>query len=124
MNRDIAEKWVDALRSGEYTQIKHRLAKDGPYEKDHCFLGVLCELAIKEGLPVTKTWDEYHQCYRYGDFSTDVLPDIVKVWAGMRSPEGSYENGDACLSANNDSSTDPHDFNRIAEVIESRVDEL
>ncbi len=41
MKQDVAEKWVKALRSGEYEQGKYVLrTTDGRY----CCLGVLCKL--------------------------------------------------------------------------------
>jgi hypothetical protein len=38
MDKDIKEKWVKALRSGEYKQTRHVLRDDD----GHCGLGVLC----------------------------------------------------------------------------------
>ena len=38
MNQEIGEKWVEALRSGEYEQGRIKLYMDGA----HCCLGVLC----------------------------------------------------------------------------------
>jgi hypothetical protein len=40
MNTEIKEKWVVALRSGDYKQGKGRLRQDGNY----CCLGVLCDV--------------------------------------------------------------------------------
>ncbi len=37
MNADIKRKWVTALRSGEYTQLRHGFH----YEGKHCCLAVL-----------------------------------------------------------------------------------
>ena len=46
MNPDIKEKWVAALRSGEYTQGHGKLYN--PPENTYCCLGVLCDLYAKE----------------------------------------------------------------------------
>ena len=46
MNRQIKDKWITALRSGEYNQDS-----DGGYLKTcdgYCCLGVLCDLYVKE----------------------------------------------------------------------------
>ena len=40
MNKDIKQKWVKALRSGEYKQGSRFLH----YEDKFCCLGVLCDL--------------------------------------------------------------------------------
>lgn len=40
MKRDVRDMWVEALRSGEFSQTRNALKKhDG-----HCCLGVLCEI--------------------------------------------------------------------------------
>ena len=41
MNKEIKEKWVAALRSGEYEQARKKLYYAGGY----CCLGVLCVVA-------------------------------------------------------------------------------
>lgn len=45
MPREIAEKWLKALRSGEYSQGRHRLCtymlEDGVVKARYCCLGVL-----------------------------------------------------------------------------------
>lgn len=55
MKRDIAMRWVEALRSEKYVQGQNNLLT---YECDsdtyetvakHCALGVLCELAVEDG---------------------------------------------------------------------------
>lgn len=47
MNRDLRNRWVEALRSGTYKQGKHRLKRVGqfPLDRNYCCLGVLCEVA-------------------------------------------------------------------------------
>lgn len=53
MKKEIADKWIAALESGEYKQGQNVLRSDDGF---YCCLGVLCELAVKEG--VIKPWDE------------------------------------------------------------------
>jgi hypothetical protein len=49
VKKDIAEKWVAALRSGEYKQCRHQLRTQ---VDEYCCLGVLCEvLKIPVGTP-------------------------------------------------------------------------
>jgi hypothetical protein len=43
LNEELKAKWIAALRSGEYTQIKGVLR--GANGEGHCCLGVLCEVA-------------------------------------------------------------------------------
>ena len=44
MNTEIKQKWVNALRSGEYEQGSEKLYSGRGY----CCLGVLCDLYSKE----------------------------------------------------------------------------
>jgi hypothetical protein len=53
MNKEIADKWIEALRSGEYEQGIASLQSGGRF----CCLGVLCDLAIKEGNDVKRRAD-------------------------------------------------------------------
>lgn len=46
MRDDIKAKWVAALRSGDYEQGRNYLQSEGKF----CCLGVLCEVAVAEGL--------------------------------------------------------------------------
>lgn len=41
MDKELAVKWIEALRSGKYKQGRSRLKHAGR----HCCLGVLCEVA-------------------------------------------------------------------------------
>ena len=43
MKKEIADKWVEALRSGKYKQGKSALKKDDSF----CCLGVLCDIIGK-----------------------------------------------------------------------------
>ena len=75
MNKDIKKKWVDALRSGEYKQGKGQLRNS---KGEFCCLGVLCDLAVKEG--IVKELAECDVFYYDGDTLTP--PPSVKEWAG------------------------------------------
>jgi hypothetical protein len=55
MNPDKKKMWIDALLSGEYKQGRGALK----YKNGYCCYGVLCDVAIKDGLKVevkTDTW--------------------------------------------------------------------
>jgi hypothetical protein len=124
LNTEIAEKWVTALESGEYTQGFGVLQQDGKY----CCLGVLCELAVKEGIIQPPTLD-IDNSYQYGSFetwSTETLPDEVIEWAQMNSNEGmislNYDDKSYCsLIDMNDSRVS---FKQIAEKIREHKDKL
>lgn len=96
MNPEIKDKWLTALRSGEYRQGQNVL-KQQHGENDtpqYCCLGVLCDIAVKEGLDITvrdiHEEDEAaeKQVWEFGtsdSLSHELLPDAVMEWAGMDS---------------------------------------
>ena len=127
MNSEIKQKWLEALRSGEYIQGKNHLAKEGQY----CCLGVLCDLAVQEGILRPGEVDEdgiivYQSAgsavndRSYSESST--LPRQVKEWAGLnhrnpyfREPDERGVRMSHFLSALNDNGST---FTEIADKIE------
>lgn len=97
MNKDIKEKWVTALRSGEYEQGRGYLAVDGKY----CCLGILCELAHAEGITNKATHQGTYAEYSvYGKgMSAGVLPSEVIEWAGLSSDNPELEIDDTLQTA-------------------------
>ena len=79
MNPEIKKKWVDALRSGNYGQDKEHLRTTDGF----CCLGVLCDLAVAEGLDIKVQEPEVGSErgeYEY-DYNTTYLPISVQTWA-------------------------------------------
>lgn len=81
MKTAIKNKWVKALRSGNYKQTTGALMKkrtDG--KMGFCCLGVLCDIYIKEK---NKKWDSDgsggYELYNEGG----TLPEKVMKWAGL-----------------------------------------
>lgn len=139
MRKEIAEKWVSALRSGEYSQTTGMLVEHDGDNGDivgYCCLGVLCELAIKDGADV-----EYYAPKRhfYDDDREDpywvgaaydgadaLLPASVMAWSGVRTNDGGVngqrgERGYISLSSMND---DGASFVELASFIEKHYEEL
>lgn len=116
MNPEVKEKWLAALRSGDYTQTRTALYKDGSY----CCLGVLCEIAVQEGVPLqVRETSIMDTMYKYYNDESGLLPYEVQTWAGLinrnpnttESPEG-YPRSMAELNDNG------WTFEEIADVIE------
>ena len=121
------QKWVDALRSGEYTQAKSYLTKldmDGGIA-GHCCLGVACQLYAQEHpeFPVLPQQDE--RFIEYGtDGRTGHLPTEVQAWLGLNDDAGLLAEElvtglgivAGSLTALNDTAS--YTFEQIAEVIE------
>lgn len=84
MNTSIALRWVNALRSGQFKQGRSRLTTptvDG--RERYCCLGVLCEIAVQDG--VVERTDVHGEVYygNLGDRSSTALPSAVLRWAEM-----------------------------------------
>ena len=130
MRKEVAMKWVAALRSGEYQQTYGRLRREEEFmaavpennePRGHCCLGVLCELAVEEGAA-------------FGYLADDVyLPAEVWTWAGTdgNNPVLSFPveespfvglTGGLQLTELNDSKE--WSFERIADLIEERWEEI
>lgn len=114
MKKEIAQKWCEALRSGEYIQGKQYLQKGNKF----CCLGVLCDLATKEGV-CNKSID----LYNIADFDKYFcgLPKSVIDWSGMKSRHGMYDD-QKTLATCNDSLNKT--FSEIADIIEEKWEQL
>lgn len=128
---EVAKKWVEALRSGDYRQTQNALqhTKDTDENPEgFCCLGVLCDVAVKEGLDIKVVPLNGGQVL-YGsdeDARLGELPRSVMEWAGLTSsdpivevPDLDYES--ESLSTLND--TYNYDFDMIADVIVKAVQE-
>ena len=118
MRKEIAEKWAAALRSGDYTQQKGSLAN--LHRTQHCCLGVLCEVAIKDGMAL----ETREESIGFDDERAS-LPRRVQEWAGIRDCCGLFLGVDGAhrlsLMAMNDYGGT---FDHIADTIERRWEEL
>ena len=128
MKQEIADKWVAAMRSGKYKQGLWGLKM--PHKGDHryCCLGVLCELAVEEGVIEAPKLRQNEKGYIYGTGSGSHsrsgldLPLAVKEWAGMSTFHGlvSDEPYSSLMRLNDEG----QEFDTIAEVIEHNVEVL
>ena len=127
MKREIAKKWIKALRSGKYQQGSDRLRGDGD---QFCCLGVLCNLHAQAHPEIAATQLNPGVYLR----EAEVLPRAVMQWAGMTSKNGSIvdEDGRARkifvdgmgywdLTEINDAG---ESFSEIADVIEENWERL
>lgn len=124
MNKNIAKKWVEALRSGKYAQAKGRLKLKDEKGTSYCCLGVLCEISglgkwVANAEELSRGTQEYTTEGVYAGVGG--LPDNVRYWSGMGSSLGSYDARCSALSGLNDTGKT---FNEIANIIEAHVEEL
>lgn len=118
MNKEIGERWIAALRSGEYQQGQSYLNVNGKF----CCLGVLCDLAVKEGVVDREQWGNY---VLYGSdeegWDGALLPNGVKRWAGMATNNGDCPHAQDTLVSLNDGGAS---FVEISRVIEREMEHL
>lgn len=120
MKPEIKEKWDEALRSGIYPQGKFRLY-DGT---NYCCLGVLCKLYLNE---TCQTWDEgYYEDGRSRDeyyiaSESEVLPAVVREWAGLTNADPLVGIDVETLSLANLNDEKGYTFSQIADVIKAQL---
>ncbi len=122
MLKEWADKWIEALESGNYVQGRGLLhtSKGG-----HCCLGVLCELTgVKR--TVEPSVPRHGSIYYYGDSANlekTCLPKSVMDLVGMRTSVGSYDSANTCgrLTELNDAGVT---FERIAGIIRESWEDL
>lgn len=117
MHKEIAERWVEALRSGAYPQTTGYLCDDDGF----CCLGVLTDIYDKDKFDHSQwrnTNDCDHDCMIYcGEIG--VLPEEVQRWADMRGSQGNV-NGSSLVIMNDEGLS----FETIADFIEANYKEL
>lgn len=118
MNPEVKAKWLEALRSGEYKQGTGHLNRGRRY----CCLGVLCEVAIQEGLNLSVTREGPREnVTAFYNNSAGLLPEAVVEWAGltMTNPEFFTDDQESwSLASKNDSGAT---FEEIANLIEEHL---
>lgn len=85
MKHDIKQKWIAALRSGEYKQTTGKLIRIVNEKPCFCGIGVLCDMYLKE---INTTWDDdvYGNDCPENPFlfwTYTFLPEVVSKWAGL-----------------------------------------
>jgi len=108
VNSEVKQKWLDALRSGEYEQGQAYLRTP----KGYCCLGVLCDLAAKaEVIPEPEL---ENGAYWY-DGDRYYLSRKVQEWAGLEFNNPSSETASDALANLNDEGLT---FTQIADFVE------
>jgi hypothetical protein len=116
MNPDIKAEWLAALRSGKYTQGRSRLRTQFDNTESFCCLGVLCDVAAKDGPGQWAKGGSYY--LTDGSHSDTSLPLGVSKWAGLNDDNDPVvgPGGGMCLSSLNDENR--LSFADIADLIE------
>ena len=133
MRKEVAKKWVKALRSGKYKQGQMYLKQFYDNGKtEHCCLGVLCELYNdemkknhKKMLSTKIRWkNNVTDCVTFNNKEGE-LPKIVMKWADISDSIGRYAGRYAveyCSLA--DMNDRGKTFKTISNFIEKNVENL
>src|SRR5262249_13225214 len=116
MNPEIRERWVAALRSGKWRQGREAL-QDARGRL--CCLGVLCEIAVEDGVIPAPEESELGT-WLYGEDFEHLRPS-VRDWAGLSSEDPVAPGNPWALAILNDVGDGddvPWSFARIADLIE------
>ena len=107
---DLQERWIEALRSGEYKQGHNALRHQREDEMvEHCCLGVLCDLVRPDDWTQRDTFDTPN----WGKVRWNLLPHIPEAGiSGHPDGDGLYAQK---LSQMND---DHYTFGKIADFLE------
>ena len=82
VNTERVKLWINALRSGEYKQIKSQLGQEG---MGYCCLGVACEVAIQNGLAIERTVFPIRGHIDFDGNGCELTPTVME-WYGFDSP--------------------------------------
>lgn len=125
MDNNIKERWLSALRSGEYKQTKNILKDDEGF----CCLGVLCDLAVKDG--VIGPWYRREPVNDYtlfsrgfhgeGYYEDATLPVEVLDWAGLDDSNPMVDLGDFNPVPISDPNDNGYTFDQIADLIDRQL---
>jgi hypothetical protein len=102
MDKEIKQKWVEALRSGKYKQGEGALKRGNKY----CCLGVLCSITS------SKNWRDHES-----------LPSHLEEKFGLYSTTVKYRGESTFLEVLNDGdfTTPSLTFPEIADIIEAQL---
>jgi hypothetical protein len=127
MNPEVKKRWVEALRSGKFAQgtgVLHR-AQDDTF----CCLGVLCAVAVEDGIvtevepgPYSQYAFKYRSITDADDINATSPPQAVIDWAGLPADDPQVTDGDdpeSSLMTMNDSNR--RTFAEIADAIEEQL---
>jgi hypothetical protein len=116
MNIEVKQKWVEALKSGEYIQGSEYLCNNNK----HCCLGVLTDLYVKENNLEWNTMTYDDDNVKSLNNECTVLPDCVIEWADLpnKNPYVFCNGKKMMIAEHNDGGVT---FEELAQIIEEQL---
>jgi hypothetical protein len=118
---EIKSRWLEALRSGDYKQTTATLRST---DNGYCCLGVLCELALQEGIVRREDgerWSTYIATGDGGGYSDCNLPEAVQEWAGIDEADPWLDGDNTSRMASEWNDNEHKTFAEIADMIEGSL---
>lgn len=116
MREDIRARWVDRLRNGGLEQGRGVLRN---LKDEYCCLGVLCEIAVDDGVIPPGYKDISDGYFRYGEQADGgLLPIEIRHWSGIDSANPRVETGSGSYTLSSLNDTEQANFTQIAMWIE------
>ena len=106
----------EALLSEEYQQFTHGLTSQDGFE--YCCLGVACDISELGG------WEGTSYEIENGSSDDAILPDEVREWLGLASPEGNFKDEDGTETSLIYLNDNGISFDVIAAIIADEPNEL
>ena len=113
--KELRQLWVNALRSGEFKQGKAVLRST---DNEYCCLGVLCEVAARQGLMPAGI--QLGECYSYSGETKWLAPHVAEL-VGLNNVCGGIDMSSRALTTMNDQGMS---FDAIANFIASEPEGL
>ena len=117
MDEKIKTRWVDRLENGNIPQGTGVL---GTPEGKRCCLGVLCDLAVEDGI-IEPPEARVSGFLVYDKASISLLPLTVARWAGLNGVNGQYEDHDGRPHQLTNDNDGGKPFSQIAQIIKEYV---
>ncbi len=118
MDKEIKERWLRDLRSGEFKQGRGRLRK---FNGEYCCLGVLANQGALENVA---SWTEGNYGYYVGGGNIAILSAKLVTWSGLSDEFGvlpkPVQFGNKLCRSLTDLNDEGMSFKEIADVIEEQ----
>lgn len=102
--------WIGALRSGKYRRMTGQLSETREGHAYFCALGLLCELARRDGGDAWQRNEFGHRAYKNEETT---LPEVIRKFMGLSHAQ--------CEKIAELNDRDDYSFRQMADYIETKI---